>query len=194
MMRRSLLGALAFGVSAAASGYLWTAFEFPFALVLAGIVGWAAVSWQPYGPRKAALAAAVGGVSFTAAFLVGIFFAISDGSPFALPSWLGAALAAAVAGALTGAVLEGRKGALALAGFSAAGMFVGEVLAGALRAVAPASVDVAGPVQYAYFALAIGIVGMATGALIGAGVGWLREHEGPTGSGALHSGGRHAAA
>lgn len=195
MLRKSLLGALAFGLSAAAAGYLWTALEFPFALIAAGIVGWMVVTWGPYGPKKAGMAAAVGGVSFTAAFLVGIFFAITDGSPFALPAWLAAALAAAIAGAITGAVLEGRRGALVLASFSAAGMFAGEVLAGILRAFAPASVDVEGPLQYAYFALAIGLVGLATGAAIGAGIARLtgHRHEGTSGE-TLPTGPPHAVA
>jgi hypothetical protein len=176
MLRSSALGALAFGAAAAITGYLWTAFEFPFAIVLAGVVGWLVVAWPVYGAKRAWIAAAVGGVSFTAAFLVGVFFALTDGSPLALPAWLAAALAAAIAGGLTGAVLQGRRGALALSGFSVVGMLVGVTLAAIARFVAPASVDVAGPTQYAYFAISIGLVGAAVGAAVGAGVSWLQQH------------------
>jgi hypothetical protein len=165
-------------VTAAVAGYLWTFFEFPFAVVLPAAIGWYAVSRGAFGGRKALFAALVGGVSFTAALLVGFAFALTDGSPIALSAWAGATLAAAVAGALTGAVLSGLRGAAVVAAFSAGGMLAATALSGVLRALAPASVDVEGPAQYAFFALMIGIIGMVVGAAIGAGVGWLKTHEG----------------
>jgi len=176
MTRNVIVGALAFGLTGALSGYVWTSFEFPFAILLVAAVGWYVVVRPVYGPSAAWRAALVGGVTFTAAFLGAVFLALTDGSPVALSAWLAAALAAGVAGALTGLVLEKVRGALVVGVFSAGGMLVGTALAGALRAVAPASIDVAGPAQAAYFAAVIGAVAAITGAAIGAGVSWLRSH------------------
>lgn len=192
MLRSSLLGALAFGLTAAVAGYLWTTFEFPFALLLSGTVGWLVVTWTAYGPRKSLLAGLLGGTTFTAAFLVGIFFAITDGSPFALPAWLAAAAAAALAGGLTGALLAGRRGAAVLALFSAAGMLVGEVLAWLVQVLSPASIDVPGPAQTLLFTLAIGLVGTALGAFIGAGL--ARLHKPSPDEGSMAAGKRGLAA
>lgn len=177
MTRNAIVGALVFGAVGALSGYLWTAFEFPFAILLVAAVGWYAVVRPEYGSRKAWQAAAVGGVTFTTAFLVGVFFALTDGSPLALAAWMTSGLAAGAAGAFAGAVLDKGYGAAVMALYSAGGMLAGVVLAGILRAFAPGAVDVEGPVQAAYFALAIGIVAAASGAAIGAGVSWLRRHD-----------------
>lgn len=183
MLRATMIGALVFGVVAAVAGYLWTAFEFPFAILLPAFVGWYAVTRMHYDNRKALLTGAVGGVSFTALFLLGVFFALTDGSPLALSAWLAAALAAAAAGALTGSVLGGAKGAAALGVFSAAGMLTATLFAGLMRSVAPGAVDVEGITQYLYFALTIGLIGAFVGGFIGAGVSWLRSHESNVGSG-----------
>jgi len=142
MLRNTVFGALVFGVVAAIAGFIWVAFEFPFAIVLPAFVGWYAVTRAEYDGRKALITGAVGGISFTAVFLLGVFFALTDGSPFALSAWAGAVLAAAVAGALTGLVLGGGKGALTLSVFSAVGMLAATMVAGLMRAIAPASVDV----------------------------------------------------
>jgi hypothetical protein len=182
MTRNGLLGALAFGVQAAIAGYIWTAYEFPFAILLPAAIGWFVVSQPHYGSRKALWAALVGGVTFLAAFLVAVFFALTDGSPIALSAWLSAVLAAAAAGAATGWVLGRSRGALAIAGFSAVSMLVATAAVGLMRAVAPATVDVAGPTQFAYFALTIGLVGAIVGAGVGAGVAWLASRK-PAGTG-----------
>jgi len=176
MLRTTMVGALVFGVVAALAGYVWTAFEFPFAILLPAFVGWYAVTRLHYDNRKALITGLVGGVSFTALFMLGVFFALTDGSPLALSAWLAATIAAAVAGALTGAVLGGAKGALTLAVFSAAGMLVATLSAGLMRMVAPASVDTAGLIQSLYFATSMGLIGVFVGGFIGAGVSWFKDH------------------
>jgi len=176
MLKNSLLGLAVFGLMSAAAGYVWTAFEFPFAILLPAAVGWYAVTRHDFGNRKALWAGLVGGISFTAAFLVAVFFALTDGSPIALTAWMSATLAAAVAGAATGWLLGGMRGSLAVAGFSAAGMLAATVAMGVMRAVAPDAVDVAGAAQNAYFALSIGLVGAFVGAAVGAGTSWLAAH------------------
>jgi len=176
MLKNSMIGLAVFGLLGALAGYVWTAFEFPFAIVVPATVGWFAVARADFGNRTASWAALVGGLSFTAAFLLAVFFALTDGSPIALTAWLSATLAAAVAGAATGWVLDRGHGSLAIAGFSAAGMLVATIVAGAMRAVAPEAVDVAGPTQAAYFALVIGLVGGFVGAAAGAGASWLGAH------------------
>jgi hypothetical protein len=178
-----MTGVLAFGVVAAIAGYVWTAFEFPFAILLPAFVGWYAVTRLHYDNRKSLITGLVGGVSFTALFMLGVFFALTDGSPIALTAWASAALAAAAAGALTGAVLGKSKGALTLAVFSAAGMLVATIAAGLMRTVAPASVDVAGLAQSLYFAATMGIIGALVGGFIGAGVSWFKDHGSLLGSG-----------
>lgn len=166
MIRNILLGAIAFGLPAALAGYVWSAFEFPFALLLPGVVGWLVLAWS-HGTSKAAIAALVGGIAFTAAFMVGMFFAITDGSPLAVPAWLAAAAAAAAAGAIVGALLGGRSAAVRLALFSALGMFVGEVLAWAAQYAVPGSVDTPGTAQLVYMSVTVGVVGVAVGAFVG---------------------------
>jgi len=193
MLRNSLTGLLVFGLLSAAAGYVWTAFEFPFAILIPAAVGWYAVVRSDFGSRKAWWAAFVGGVSFTAAFMVAVFFALTDGSPIALTAWMSATLAAAIAGAATGWLLDGGRGALAVAGFSAAGMLVATVVAGVMRAVAPASIDVAGPAQVAYFALVLGLVGGVVGAAVGAGTSWLASHRSAHGESSTTIGKPHAA-
>ena len=157
-------------------GYVWTAFEFPFVIVVPAALGWFAVTRTDFDTRAARWAALVGGLSFTVAFLVAVFFALTDGSPIALTAWMSATLAAAAAGAAAGWVLDRGHGALAIAAFSAAGMLVATAAAGVLRVVAPSAVDAAGPAQAAYFALVIGIVGGFVGAAAGAGASWLGAH------------------
>lgn len=176
MLRNSLLGMAVFGLMAGAAGYIWTAFEFPFAILVPAAVGWYAVTRTDFDNRTALWAALVGGVTFTGAFLVAAFFALTDGSPIALTAWMSATLAAAVAGAATGWLLDGSHGSLALAIYSAAGMLAATVVAGAMRTFAPGAVDVAGPAQYAYFALTLGLVGAFLGAAIGAGTSWVAQH------------------
>jgi len=176
MIRNSLIGMAVFGLMAGAAGYIWTAFEFPFAILIPAAVGWYAVTRTDFGNRTALWAALVGGVTFTGAFLVAAFFALTDGSPIALTAWMSATLAAAVAGAATGWLLDRSHGSLALAVYSAAGMLAATIVAGAMRTFAPGAVDVAGPAQYVYFALTLGLVGAFLGAAIGAGTSWVAEH------------------
>lgn len=178
MLRNSLTGLAVFGVLAAAAGYVWTAFEFPFAIVVPAVVGWYVVVRPDFGHRKALWAALVGGISFTVAFMFALFLALTDGSPVALSAWASAVLAAAIAGAATGWLLDGGRGSITEAGFSALGMLAATVAMGFMRSVAPAAVDVAGPSQYAYFALSIGLVGALMGAAIGAGTSWVAMHRG----------------
>jgi len=176
MLRNSLIGHAVFGLSAAAAGYIWTAFEFPFAILIPAALGWYAVVRPDYGNRKALWAALVGGVSFLGAFLLATFFALTDGSPVALTAWMSATLAAGVAGAATGWLLDGARGSLAIALFSAVGMLAATVVAGVMRTYAPGAVDVAGPTQFAYFALVLGVVGAFVGAAVGAGTSWVSTH------------------
>lgn len=175
MLRTLLTGSLITGITAALAGYIWVGFEFPFAIVLPAALGLLAVTWPLYGARRSLTAAAVGGVSFTVAFLVAVFLAITDGSPVAPPAYAGAVVAAAIAGAITGFVLEGRRGVVPVGGFSAIGMVAGVLVAAAMRAVAPAGVDVAGATQTAYFAAVIGLIGVVMGAAFGVGV--YRSHQ-----------------
>ncbi len=170
MKRTMLIGGLAFGVSAAIAGYVWVAFEFPFAILLPAFVGWYSVVRGSFGMRKAVAAASVGGVTFTGLFLVAMFLALTDGSPLALAAWMAAVLAAGAAGALAGAVLDRAHGARVMSVASAAGMLVATVAAGALRLMAPAAVDTAGAAQNVYVLALLGLVGTIVGAAIGAGV------------------------
>jgi len=176
MLKNSLIGLAVFGIFSAAAGYIWSAFEFPFAILIPAAVGWYAVVRPDFGNRTALWSALVGGVSFTVAFMVATFFALTDGSPLALTAWMSAALAAAVAGAATGWVLDRIHGSMAVAAFSAAGMLAATVVAGLMRTIAPASVDVAGATQTMYFALVLGLVGGIVGAAVGAGTSWLAAH------------------
>ena len=176
MKRNALVGLAVFGLLSALAGYIWTAFEFPFAIGVPAIVGWYAVTRSDFGHRTALWAGLVGGVTFTAVFIIAVFFALTDGSPLALPAWAAAVAAAAAAGALTGLLLDRGRGAIAMAGFSAVGMLVAIGIAALLRTVAPASVDVAGATQAIYFALTIGLVGAAMGAANGAGAAWVAEN------------------
>ena len=175
MLRNSLIGLSVFGLLSAAAGFIWTAFEFPFAMLVPAAAGWYAVVRSDFGNRRALWAGLTGGVTFTAAFLVAAFFALTDGSPVALTAWMSATLAAGVAGAATGWLLDGARGSLAVAVFSAIGMLAATVVAGLMRTVAPVAVDVAGPVQFAYFALVLGLVGALVGAAVGAGTSWVAQ-------------------
>ncbi len=172
-LANAAIGAVVFGLAGAAAGALWIGLEFPFAVVLPAALGWLAVSWGPFGRRRALWAALVGGASFTVAFVLSLFAAIADGSPVDLPAWAAAVFSAAVAGALTGAVLDRARGAGWMALFSAAGMALGTVATLAARAIAPTGVDVPGVAQTAYFSAVQGVVGAITGAAIGYGVAWL---------------------
>lgn len=176
MLRSASLGALVFGLTAALAGFVWTAFEFPFAIVVPAFAGWYAVVRPRFGTRKAVFAGLAGGFTFTILFLFGMFLAISDGSPIAITGWLAAVLAAVVAGALTGEVVGGAKAALPIAAFSALGMILATMAAAVLRDVAPAATQIEGVAQYAYFALAQGVIGVLVGAAVGAGVHWVGEH------------------
>lgn len=193
MLRNTLVGAAAFGLSAAVAGYVWTAFEFPFAIIVPAILGWYVVARLHYPSRRALEAALLGGTTFTAAFLLAVFFALTDGSPVALAPWMAAMLAAIVAGAVTGAFLGGWRGSRVIAAFAGGGMLLATVMAGVLRTVAPDAVDVAGQTQYLYIAGVLGIIGAIVGAATGAGVAWLtrREPE-PQPRAPLGSGRRHA--
>lgn len=182
MLRNTLIGAAVFGVLGAAAAYIWTAFEFPFAILVPAFVGWYAVTRSEFGPRKAWISGLVGGISFTAVFMVALFMALTDGSGIALTAWMSAVLAASVAGALTGWVLGGMRPALTVAGFSAVGMLIAVMVAGALRAVAPAAIDVEGVAQFTYFALTMGLVSTIVGAAAGASVWWVK-HRLPMGHG-----------
>lgn len=177
MLRNTLIGAAAFGLTAAAAGYIWTAFEFPFAILVPAVLGWYLVARMHYARRTAMWAALLGGATFTAAFMVAVFFALTDGSPVAPAPWMAATFAALAAGAVTGALLGGWRGSKVIALFSGAGMLLATVMTGVLRAVAPEAVDVAGQTQYLYFAGVLGIVGAIVGAAAGAGVAWLKLRE-----------------
>lgn len=177
MLRNALTGSVVFGLSAAAAGYVWTAFEFPFVIVIPAVVGSSVVA-RAFGPRKAVIAGVVGGVAFTIAFLFAVFLALTDGSPVALSAWASATLAATLAGAAIGAVLHGVRGSVVMAAFSASGMLGATIVMGLVRSMAPASVDVAGPAQYLYVAVALGLVGAVVGAAIGAGAAWLAGEQG----------------
>jgi hypothetical protein len=181
MLRNSSIGLVTFGLLAAIAGYAWTAYEFPFAILLPAVVGFYAVVRSGFGNRTALWAALVGGVTFAAAFIVALFFALTDGSPFALTAWMSATLAAAAAGATTGWLLDRTHGSITLAAYSAAGMLVATLLAGLIRSLAPGSVDAEGPTQFAYVALMLGVVGGVLGVALGAGVAWLEVHHGARG-------------
>lgn len=174
MARSGLIGAAAFGLSGLLAAYVWTLYEFPFVVALQWALGWGVVALLHY-PRRAGIAAVVGGVAYTAAFLVAMFLAITDGSPVPITGWLAVTIAAVLAGAATGAVLDRYRGALVLAGASALGMLLGTIIAGIFVQAAPVAVDSEGTVQYLYFALAQGIVGAFTGATIGAAAAWLKQ-------------------
>jgi len=177
MLRDSLKGFVVFGVLSAAAGYVWTTFEFPFVIVIPAAVGWYAVTVKRFGHRKAWIAGAAGGVTFTVAFLAAVFLALAGLSVLEVTPWLAATAAAGLAGAFTGWLLAEGRGALAVGGVSAAGMLVAMVVAGILRAYAPAAVDVAGPVQTGYVTLLMGVVGGVVGAAAGGVTAWLAEHK-----------------
>jgi hypothetical protein len=176
MLKSILTGTAVFGFTAAAAGYVWTAFEFPFALLVPAALGWYFLVRPLWGNVKALEAALVGGATFTAVFLFAVFLALADGSSVALAPWVAAVLASGVAGAATGALLGGWRGAWPMALFAGAGMALATVATGVLRSVAPAAVDIEGQAQYLYFAMVQGVVGALVGAAIGAGVVWVREH------------------
>lgn len=177
IISNALVGSMAFGVPALIAGYVWIALEFPFAIVAPAAIGWYVVSRRAYGGRTAAWAALFGGVTFTLTFIVAVFLALTDGSPFAPTAWLSATLAAGAAGAVTGWLLGRVRGALAIALFSAAGMFAAAMLAGLMRSVAPSSVDVEGFAQTAYFSIVQGLIGAIVGAAVGGGVAWLKSRD-----------------
>lgn len=174
MARSALAGAAAFGLTGLFAAYIWTLFEFPLVLAVQWAIGWGVIALL-HQPRKAGLAAVVGGITYTIAFFTGMFLAITDGSPLPITGWLAVTLAAGIAGAATGALLDRYRGAVVMAGASAVGMLVGTVIAGTLMQGVPDAADVAGPTQYLYFALVQGIVGAVTGAAIGAAAAWLSE-------------------
>lgn len=170
MLRTTFIGAAVFGASAAVAGYLWTAFEFPFVIVVPAALGWYAVVRYGFSASRAPMAALTGGVTFTVALLVAMFFALTDGSPLPLGPAAAAILAAAFAGVISGWVLDGRRGSLVMAAASALGMAAASALLGAVRALTPAVAQSPGPAQYGYAAVAMGLVGLVVGAAIGAGV------------------------
>lgn len=177
MTRNALLGMAVFGLASALAGYVWVAYEFPFAILLPAAIGWFAVVRPEYGTRTAFWAALVGGVAFTTVFILAMFLALTDGSPVSLPGWLGAVLAASVAGALVGTLLDRGRGAVAMAGFSAIGMLVAIAISMLTRSMAPVSVDIEGMAQSAYVALTLGLMGASVGAASGAGTAWLAKHD-----------------
>jgi hypothetical protein len=170
MGRSAVTGALVFGVGSFAAGYVWTALEFPFAVVAPWIAGWIVVVWPLYGWRRALLAGVVGGASYTIAWLFFLALAIGDGSPVPLAGWLAPPLGAAVAGALTGALLARGEGARVVAMSSAIGALAGSAGLELLRGLAPPGTDVPGVAQSMWFATAQGLSGAAVGAAIGAAV------------------------
>lgn len=174
MARSALVGAAAFGITGLFAAYVWTLFEFPLVLAIQWMLGWGIVALINH-PRKAGLAAVVGGLTYTGAFFVGMFLAITDGSPLPITGWLAVTLAAAIAGAATGAVLDGYRGATVMAGASASGMLVGTIIAGFFMQLAPDAVNVEGTTQYLYVALTQGVVGAFAGAAIGAAAAWLKS-------------------
>lgn len=121
MRRSAIVGSAVFGIGSFIAGYVWTTFEFPFVVLVPWFAGWVAVAWPLYGRTRALVAGAVGGVTYTVAWLFLLALALTDGSPLPLAGWLVAPAGAAVAGALTGAVLERGEGARMLALSSALG-------------------------------------------------------------------------
>ena len=148
----------------------------PFAILLPGVLGWYAVTLRGFGNRKAIRAGLIGGLTFTALMMLAFFFALTDGSRFAVPTWAGAVLAAALAGAPTGWLLEKRHGAITAAGAAALGMALAILAAGLLRQSAPPGTGVPGSAQHLFFSQGIGIMGAIIGTCIGAGIGWLAKH------------------
>lgn len=179
MIRNATLGAVVFGLLSAAAGYVWVSLEFPFAIALPALVGWYLVTRAQYPGRTALTAALVGGVSFTALLIAGLFLAITDGSPAPVAGWLATIVAAAAAGAITGWVLGKARGAAAMAVFSAGGMLAAVLVNAALRQLAPAGTDVPGFAQSGWAALLLAVVGVIVGAAIGAGTAWVARDRGP---------------
>lgn len=175
MTRKTMLGAGVFGLLSAVAGYVWVAFEFPFAVLLPAAVGWYVVTRSEETPRTAFTAALVGGVSFTAVLLVGMFLAITDGSPLPINGAIAALAAAAAAGALTGWVLDRGHGALVMAVSSTAGMAVAVAVSAVLRQLAPASTETPGLAQSGWAAMSLGLVGAFVGAAVGFGVAWISQ-------------------
>lgn len=175
MLRNALRGALAFGLSAGLAGYIWTAFEFPFAVLLPAAIGWYVIVRHDFGAGKAWAAAGAGGVTFTGVLIVGMFLAISDGSPVAITGWLASVLAAVVAGAITGFVIAGWRASGPLAAFAAVGMGVAVMVGVVLRELQPVAAQSPGMVQALTFAIAMGLIGAVVGASVGAGVTWVRR-------------------
>lgn len=185
MIRNAVRGALVFGVTAGLAGFVWTSYEFPFAVLLPAAIGWYAIVRHEFTRRRAVAAAVVGGLTFTALLIAGMFFAITDGSPVAISGWLVAVLAAGVAGGLTGLVVGGVRAAAPISVFSISGMSVALLIAAAMRELQPAAAQVPGPVQTLTFTTGIGLMGLVVGAAAGMGVAWARRHavEGPTDAG-----------
>jgi len=172
-IKRAGIGFGVFGGLGLVAGYLWTAFEFPFVIMVPAAVGWYVLATPVWGSRKGVWAAILGGFTFTTAFLTAMFFALSDAVGLPFGAGTAAVLAALIAGAATGRVLADWRAAGVLGGFSAGGMVVAVVVSGLLRAVAPGVVDTPGVAQAAYFSVQIGIVSGVVGAAIGLGVGRL---------------------
>lgn len=175
MLRTVSIGATATGLAAAVAGYVWVAFEFPFAIVLPAVVGVFVVAAPLYSRGRSVVAALVGGAAFTAAFLMALFMAVTDGSPFALPAWLGAVAAAGIAGAVTGSLLEGFRRSVPLVISSALGMVFAVALAALIRAIAPGAVDTAGAAQNLYVTAVLGLIGVIMGASLGTGVARMKD-------------------
>ena len=175
MGRIMLVGSAVFGLGAAIAGYVWVAFEFPWIIIVPATLGWYAVCRMRFDQATALKAGAVGGVLFTVAFMVSMFLAITDGSPVALPSWLGPIAAAGIAGAVVGAMLGKVKGAGVGGLYSAVGMSAAVVVMALTRDLAPAATQQPGSAQSMWVAAMLLVVGALVGASAGAVVHKIAE-------------------
>lgn len=164
-----LAGALAFGLTGAAAGFLWSLTDSPAFVLLEWAVGMGVLGWLLGGRRVAVIGAVVGAISFPVAYVVSSFFALADGSPLALSGALAAGAAGLLAGALTGAAVGGWRGAVTVAAGAGGGYALGTLIPRLLAGVTPASADVPGTAQALWSAGGEGLRTVVAGALIGLG-------------------------
>lgn len=166
VLRCAVWGALGFGLSGLAAFWVWTAFEFPFTVLLWWFAGFAVLGYLLGGQRLAAVLGGIGGVAYLVAFLVTLFFGLTDGSPLPflegpLSDFLAPALASAAVGGLG---LKSSRAALVLAAAAGIGFMVPMALVPVLQGM---------DAQALAFALNGLLRGIAGGAALGAALGWL---------------------
>ncbi len=166
MLRSAAFGALVFGAGGLVAGWLWNVTDVPLFVFIPWALGWLLVTRGPFGWPVAWKAGLVGGTSFTVAFLVALFLAITDGSPLPLAGWMAAGIAGAVAGGLTALVVD-RGSAAVFAIAAGLGMVVGTVVGGLVPSVAPTAANSPGQVQALAFAIQQGVVSAFAGVGIG---------------------------